>query len=71
MTFKIQLRIDQIRSARDVAELINNSIDRCHALKGNRNEQYAMDLVHPYRLIFIVEDSKINIAEIQEIVDYH
>ncbi len=38
MAFKIHLRIDQIRSAKDVLELINNSIRRCHVLKGNRND---------------------------------
>ena len=71
MAFKIHLRIDQISAANDVLELVNNSIGRCHALKGNKNGQYAMDLVHPYRLIFIVEDNQISVAEIQEIVDYH
>lgn len=25
---------------------------RCHALHGNREGQYAMDLVHPHRLVF-------------------
>lgn len=71
MAIKIHLRIDQISAASNVIELISDSIGRCHELNGNRNGQYAMDLVHPYRLIFVVKGSQINIAEIQEIVDYH
>lgn len=40
-------------------------------MKGNRKEQYAMDLVHPYRLVFEKEGDEIQIACIIEIVDYH
>lgn len=46
-------------------------IGRCHRLVGNRKGQYAMDLEHPLRLIFEVNGDEIQIAEIQEIVDYH
>lgn len=30
-----------------------------------------MDLVHPYRLVFTKIDNGIQIAEVQEIIDYH
>lgn len=30
-----------------------------------------MDLIHPYRLIFIQYGNTVDIVEIQEIVDYH
>ncbi len=40
-------------------------------LKGNRKEQYAVDLVHPYRLVFEKKGNEIQIANIMEIVDYH
>ena len=30
-----------------------------------------MDLVHPYRLIFTVENGTVQIATIMEIKDYH
>ena len=46
-------------------------IGRCHLLKGDRANQYAMDLSQPYRLIFTKQGEEIQIAEIQEIVDYH
>lgn len=71
MARKIQLRIDQISATLTVEELIRYHIGRCHPLHGDRNGQYAMDLVHPYRLVFVKYGIDIQIAEIQEIVDYH
>ena len=50
MAEKIQLRIDQISAALSVEMMIQFKIGRCHPLKGNRKNQYAVDLVHPYRL---------------------
>lgn len=71
MSEKIHLRIDQIDASDSVEELIQFGIGRCHPLKGNRIGQYAMDLVHPYRLVFIKVGEEIQIAKIIEIVDYH
>lgn len=73
MAEKIQMRIDQISAADSVETMLRFGIGRCHPLHGNREGEYAVDLVHPYRLVFII-DSKTNsiqIAEIQEIIDYH
>lgn len=67
----IHLRIDQLNAAETVEEMINFSIGRCHQLIGNREGQYALDLVHPYRLIFVKIDDQIQIVKIIEIVDYH
>lgn len=67
----IHLRIDQLNAAETVEEMINFSIGRCHQLNGNREGQYALDLVHPYRLIFVKNDDQIQIVKIIEIVDYH
>ena len=67
----IHLRIDQLNAAETVEEMINFSIGRCHQLNGNREGQYALDLVHPYRLIFVKIDDQIQIVKIIEIVDYH
>ena len=71
MAEKIQLRIDQISAALSVEMMIQYKIGRCHSLKGNRKEQYAVDLVHPYRLVFEKKGNEIHIANIMEIVDYH
>lgn len=40
-------------------------------LKGDRKGQYAMDLIHPYRLVFEKIGNDIQVANIMEIVDYH
>lgn len=71
MAKKIHLRIDQLRAAESIDTLLKHSIGKCHKLKGNRKEQYAMHLEEPYRLVFVVSEGKIQIARILEIVDYH
>lgn len=71
MAEKIHLRIDQIAAADNVEQMVQFNIGRCHLLKGNRSNQYAMDLIHPQRLIFIKVGTEIQIASIIEIVDYH
>jgi proteic killer suppression protein len=71
MADKIHQRIDEIRAADTVEMMIQFHIGRCHQLKQDRKGQYAMDLVHPYRLIFEKEGDQIQIANILEIVDYH
>ena len=71
MAEKIHMRIDQIAAADSVEQLVLYHIGRCHRLQGDRYGQYAMDLLHPYRMIFLQIGNEIQIAEIQEIVDYH
>lgn len=71
MAVKLQLRIKQITAANNVEELIDNHVGRCHPLSQNRKGQYALDLIHPKRLVFEVDGNEIQIANIIEIVDYH
>ena len=71
MAEKIQLRIDQIKASQTVEQMILFKIGRCHPLYGNRKNQFAVDLVHPQRLIFEKIGNEIQIANIIEIVDYH
>lgn len=71
MAEKIQLRIDQIKAADNVEDMIRFRIGRCHPLHQNRKEQYAVDLVHPMRLVFEKIGNEIQIANILEIIDYH
>lgn len=52
MAEKIQLRIDQITSSDTVEQMIQYHVGRCHPLHQNRKNQYAVDLVHPMRLVF-------------------
>ena len=71
MTARIQQRIDQIQASETVEEMIRFKIGRCHPLQGNRKNQFAVDLVHPQRLVFEKKGNEIQIANIIEIVDYH
>ena len=71
MADKIHQRIDEIKAAPNVEMMIQFKIGRCHHLKGDRKSQYAVDLVHPYRLVFEKKGKEIQIANIIEITDYH
>lgn len=71
MARKIHQRIDEITAADSVEMMIEYRIGRCHPLTQNRKGQYALDLVHPYRLVFEKINEEIQIAHILEIVDYH
>lgn len=71
MTAKIHQRIDEISASDTVEEMIRWHIGRCHRLQGDRGGQYAVDLIHPYRLVFEKKRNEIRIVNILEIVDYH
>lgn len=71
MAEKIQARVDQIIAADTVEQMIQFNIGRCHPLKGDRKDQYAVKLVGAYRLVFEKKGSQVQIALITEIVDYH
>lgn len=71
MAEKLQLRMDQIEAATSVEMMLQFNIGRCHPLTGNRKKQYAVDLTHPYRLVFEKRGTEAQIAYIMEIVDYH
>jgi len=83
MADKIMQRIDDIKCAENL-KILMKLPGKHHPLTGDRNGQFACDLVQPYRLIYkpgndplpINDDgmliySKITIVEILEIVDYH
>ena len=71
MAEKIDMRIGEISAADTVEMMIQFRIGRCHPLTQNRKGQYAMDLVHPYRVVFEKNGNEIQIANILESVDYH
>lgn len=71
MAEKIHQRIDEITAADTVEMMIQFHIGRCHPLSQNRKGQYAVDLVHPYRLVFEKSGDEIQIVNILEIVNYH
>ena len=71
MAEKIHQRIDEIKAADSVEQMIQYRIGGCHLLHQNRKGQYAVTLVQPYRLIFEQKNNTIQIVTIIEIVDYH
>ena len=71
MARKIQQRIDELTAADSVEMMIQYHIGRCHSLTGNREGHHALELVQPYRWVFTQIGNEIQIAEVQEIVDYH
>ena len=71
MANKIHQRIDEITAADTVEMMVRFHIGRCHPLTHNRKGQYAVDLLHPYRLVFEKKGEEIQIVNILEIVDYH
>ena len=71
MADKIHQRIDEISGADTIEQMIQYSVGKCHPLTGDREGEYAMHLVEPYRLVFEKRGNEVQIAHIIEIVDYH
>lgn len=80
----LRRRLDQLRSADCLEDLRHLPGPRCHELTANRKGQLAVDLNHPYRLVFRpttnplpqkpdggLDWSKVDAIEILGIVDYH
>ena len=67
----IEQRIGEISAADTVETMIRYRIGRCHALTGRRSGQYAVDLGHPLRMVFSIVDGSVQVAKIEEIIDYH
>ena len=84
MSRVLQIRMAVLTSARNLSQVPITPPDRCHMLRGDRMGQYAVDLVHPYRLIFEpnhdpvprLPDGGVNLDEVTsitviEVLDYH
>lgn len=80
----VQQRLQEIEAATNLAELCSLPGPRCHQLTGDRDEQFAVDLKHPDRLVFEVADNpvprkrdggidlaSVTSVEVVEVVDYH
>lgn len=81
---KLFQRMQEIKAADTLADLNYLPPTRCHQLSGRRKHQFAVDLVHPFRLILKVpvevEDylegdeikkDRVKRVIIWEVVDYH
>ena len=84
MARSIMMRMGVLHAASTLAEVPIDRPDRCHQLTKDRDEEFAVDLVHPKRLVFEVDYDPIprkgdggidkegaTAITIIEIVDYH
>lgn len=84
MAKAIMLRMGVLRAARNLGQVPTTKPERRHQLTEDRDEQFAVDLVHPKRLIFEVNhdpiprkpDGGIDVDQVTaitivEVVDYH
>ena len=80
----IMMRMAVLRAARSLAMVPTTRPDRRHQLVGDRDEQFAVDLVHPYRLLFEanhepiprkddggIDTEQVTAITILDVVDYH
>ncbi len=77
---RLTQRVGELKAATSLLDIKNIPAARLHKLEGNRSNEYAVDLVHPFRLVFtpilqngidIYKLDSINIVRIEEVIDYH
>ncbi len=77
-------RLAVLKTAHNLALVSTTTPDRRHQLRGDRDEQFAVDLVHPHRLVFKAnhdpiprkEDGGIDVEQvtaitITNVINYH
>jgi len=64
-------RINIIQNSRSLNELMSLPGLRCHALKGTRKGEYAINLSGFYRLIFTLTGSRLEIVMIEEVSKHY
>lgn len=77
---KLTQRVSELYAANALIDIAKIPAARLHKLEGARKKEYAIDLVHPFRLIVspvLEEDANvanlsiIRIVRIEEVTDYH
>jgi len=81
---KIQQRLSELAAADALEDMVHLKSARCHELSGDRKGQFAVDLKHPFRLIFEpfhdpiprkedggIDRTKVTRIIILEVEDYH
>lgn len=84
MATKIKMRLAVLKNAPTLGDVPVTRPERRHQLKGRRKGQYAVDLVHPHRLVFEPrresggtresddpDPGGVTAITIIEVVDYH
>jgi len=77
---KLTQRVGELKAADNLYVISLIPAAEFHKLEGKRQNQYAVSLVHPFRLVFsaiakegveIIDLKEIEIVKIEEVVDYH
>ena len=84
MASTIERRMAVLSASPTLASVPTTPPERRHALKGERGGQFAVDLVHPFRLVFEpdytpvprgagggIDMERVTAIRILEVVDYH
>ena len=84
MVRTIKIRLAILSTARNLALVPTTPPERRHQLRGDRDEQFAVDLVHPWRLVFVpnhepfprrddggIDTEQITAITIITVIDYH
>ena len=84
MAKAIMMRMAVLNAARSLALVPTTPPDRRHQLSGDRDEQFAVDLAHPHRLVFEpnhrplprkrdggIDTEQVTAITILDVVDYH
>ncbi len=64
-------RLKELKSEKSVEQILQIPIGRCHRLKGKRKNQYAIDLIHPFRMISVRDLNNSENIIIISIENYH
>lgn len=80
----IMMRMAVLRNARHLSMVPTTPPDRRHQLSGDRDEQFAVDIVHPHRLVFKpnheplprkddggIDTEQVTAITILDVIDYH
>lgn len=80
----IMIRLAVLKAARNLGMVPMTPPDRRHQLSANRDEQFAVDLVHPRRLVFEpnheplprrddggIDTDQVTAITILDVIDYH
>jgi proteic killer suppression protein len=68
---KYILRINTIKQAKDIEELMSITVLHCHPLEGDRKGEWAINLTGFYRLIFILVGEELEIVQIEEVSKHY
>lgn len=84
MAKALSARLKLLAATPTLAEVPSTPPDRCHQLHADRDEQFAVDLVQPYRLVFVpdhdpiprlpdggIDRAAVTAILVLDILDYH